>query len=442
MHRPVIGFVTCVHPLYDLPAVAGWREEAAGELGKCGCEVILCDVPRTPAQAIALAAELAGREVDLVVLFFCSWVSEEVTLALARAIGTAPLLLWALPYLDRDIPMPSPMSGLTGSGSNIRRMGKPFVHLIGGVARSTVDQVAGAARSAAAVGALRRARLGVVGEPCPGMVDVAVDDADLQNALGVTIVHFELDELLQAAQSASQPEADQAASRLIAGSGARNEIGEQPLADNLRLYVAMREMAAANRLDAYCVRCWPELRDHHRITLCTTHALMAEDGVPNTCEVDLPALVTTYLLHKLAGKPAFNFDITAYLAEEGAVQFAHCGAAAPSLAGDPNQVRLRVHMRTGTGATVEFPFPEGTATLAKLLRPSGGKWRLFVARGEVIESCGVRGSVATVKPEPDAGAFLDKMMYEAVEHHVALVYGDWTAELKHFCQFTGVEYVA
>jgi hypothetical protein len=23
---------------------------------------------------------------------------------------------------------------------------------------------------------------------------------------------------------------------------------------------------------------------------------------------------------------------------------------------------------------------------------------------------------------------------------VALVYGDWTAELAHFCEFTGVEY--
>jgi L-fucose isomerase-like protein len=98
-------------------------------------------------------------------------------------------------------------------------------------------------------------------------------------------------------------------------------------------------------------------------------------------------------------------------------------------------------MRTGTGATVEFPFQEGTTTLAKLLRPRDGKLRLFVCRGQVIQSGdGVRGSVATVRPEPTAAAFLDKMMREAVEHHVALVYGDWTSELAHFCEFTGVEY--
>ena len=116
-------------------------------------------------------------------------------------------------------------------------------------------------------------------------------------------------------------------------------------------------------------------------------------------------------------------------------------AAAPSLAGDPKRALVRVHMRTATGATVEFPFPEGTATLAKLLRPRDGKLRLFVARGQVIPSGdGVRGSVATVRPEPSAAAFLDTMMREAVEHHIALVYGDWTVELAHFCEFTGVEY--
>ena len=200
MNRPSIGFVTCVHPLYDLPAVAAWRENAIAELRKSGNDVIAPAIPRTPADAMGIAAHLVEREVDLVVLFFCSWVSEDVTLALARGIGDIPLLLWALPYLDRDIPMPSPMSGLTGSGSNIRRIGKPFAYLIGNVTAAIVEQVAKAAGAGAAARALRRARLGVVGDPCPGMVDVAVDEADLRKALGVTTVHFELDELVRAVQ--------------------------------------------------------------------------------------------------------------------------------------------------------------------------------------------------------------------------------------------------
>jgi L-fucose isomerase-like protein len=270
------------------------------------------------------------------------------------------------------------------------------------------------------------------------MVDVAVDEADLQAALGLTTVHLDLDALLRTAEAVRAESVAPAAQRLV--SAARVEIGEQALTDNLRLYAALKETIDSQQLDAYCVRCWPELRDHRKITPCAAHALLTEEGVPSTCEVDLPALATVYLLSRLAGAPAFNFDFTGYLEEEGAVQFAHCGAAAPALASAAGEIRIRTHMRTGTGATFEFPFKEGAVTIAKLLRPRNGKLRLFVAEGTAIPSEGVRGSVATVRPLPSASAFLDTVMREAVEHHIALVYGKWRSELRTFCELTGIEY--
>ena len=442
MSQPRIAFITCVHPIYELPAVAAQRRCAIGELGKSGCEVMETAIPRTSRDAVDVAALLRRRAIDLVVLFFCSWVAEDVTLSLARELMDVPMLLWALPFLDRDVPMPSPISGITGSGSNIRRLGKPFAHVIGHVKPEVVEQVARAARVAAVVGMLRQAKFGLVGDPCPGMVDVVVDEAELQRILGVTVVHLGLETLWQRTQSASAGEAASVAERLVSETGGRKEITQQALADNLRIYLGMKQLVAENHLDAYCVRCWPELRDQHRITPCITHALMAREGIPSTCEIDLTALITTFVLARLAGTSAFNFDITGWLQEEGAIQLAHCGAADPTLAGDPAKALLRVHMRTATGATVEFPFREGAVTLAKALRPVDGRMRMFVAGGRVIPSeGGVRGSVATVAPEPSAAAFLDAMMRLAVEHHIALVYGNWKRHLELFCEFTGLEYL-
>lgn len=441
MNSPKVGFVTCVHPFYDLPAVVQHRDRAVAELTAAGCVVVPAPLPRTSLDALEIAAMLRTNDVDVVLLFFCTWVSEEITLALARELMDLPMLLWALPYLDRDIPMPSPISGFTSSGSNIRRLGKSFAHMIGHVTPAKVDEAVRAIRVAATARRLRRARFGIVGYPCPGMLDVGVDEADLQKALGVTTVHLDLDALLKLAQAASPEEAASAARRLIAESGGMRDLTEEALTDNLRLYLAMKALIATNKLDAYCVRCWPELRDHHKITMCTAHSLLSQEGVPSSCEVDLPALITTYVLNQLAGAPAFNFDVTGYLEEEDAIQFAHCGAAAPAMAADRSSVLLRVHMRTATGATVEFPFKEGTVTLAKLIRPMDGRLKLFVARGLVIPSGeNVRGSVATVRPEPSAAAFLDRMIEEPVEHHIALVYGDWTAELAAFCGHAGLEF--
>jgi L-fucose isomerase-like protein len=435
-----IGFFTCVHPFYDLPAVVEARERAIGGLLQSGCEVVAARIPQTSHDAIEAAAEFRQKEVDLVLLFFCTWVSEDITLALARELMDVPMLLWALSYLDRDIPMPSPMSGLVASGSNIRRLGKRFVYQIGAVTPASVERTMRAAKVGAVVRALRKARFGVIGYPCPGMVDVGVDEADLQKALGVTAIHRDLDELLNLAEAAPPDEAVSATERLMSLAGGGCEIGGDRLADNLRLYVAIKEVVRQQKLDGYCVRCWPELRDRRKITPCTAHALMAEDGVSSSCEVDLTALITTYVLSRLADAPAFNFDITGYLEEEGAVQLAHCGAAAPSLAASPETISLRTHMRTGTGATLEFPFREGPVTLAKLLRPRNGEFTLFGAGGTAISSQGIRGSVATVRPEPSAAAFLDMVMREAVEHHVALVYGSWMSDLEMFSEFTGLRF--
>jgi L-fucose isomerase-like protein len=435
-----IGFVTCVHPVYDLPAVVKHRDRALAELRKAGCEVIAAPIPRSSSDALEIASRLRASEIDVTLLFFCTWVAEDITLALARELADVPMLMWALPYLDRDIPMPSPISGFTASASNIRRLGKPFAYVIGHVTPERVEQAVRAIRVAAVARRLRRARFGIVGDPCPGMLDVGVDEADLQKVLGATTVHIELDALLEAAQAASPAEATALARRLIAETGGTRGLSEETLTDNLRLYLGLKRLVRDHHLDGCCVRCWPELRDQQGKTVCLAQALLAEAGIPSSCEVDLPALITTYVLNRLAGTPAFSFDVTGYLEEEGAVQLAHCGAAELSLADDPKKALLRTHMRTGTGATIEFAFGPGSVTLAKLLRPLDGKLKLFAARGQAIPSGeAVRGSVATVRPEPSAADFIDAMIREAVEHHVALVYGDWTSELGLFCDFTGLD---
>ena len=436
------GFVTCVHPYYDLPGVAAERDRAIAELRNAGFAVEATTTPRDADEAVKAAARLKESAVDVVLLFICTWVAEPITLALARELGDVPMVLWALPFLDRDIPMPSPVSGITSTGSNIRRMGKRFAWVIGGVEPAVLEEVIGAIRAGAVAGMLRQARFGLVGAPCPGMLDVEADECALAKTLGVTAVACDLSALLNAAETAEPAELAAAAARLTAAAGGRVEIAAGVLTENLRLYIAIRQLVGEKRLDAYCVRCWPELRDQSKITPCVAHALMAQEGIASTCEVDLPALIGTYILSRLAGTPAFNFDITAYLKDRDAIQFGHCGAAEPSLAALAGAVRVRSHMRTGTGATLEFPFREGAVTLAKLMRPANGKLKLFAARGVAIApGAETRGSVAEVRPEPSAAAFLEKMMEEGVEHHVALVYGTWTRELRQFCDFTGVEYV-
>jgi L-fucose isomerase-like protein len=246
---------------------------------------------------------------------------------------------------------------------------------------------------------------------------------------------------LTAAREADPAEASSRATDLASRVGSC-DVDHEKLSEHYRLVLGMKSMVKADRLDGFTIRCWPELRDHHKTLVCLTLAEMAEAGVPNACESDVTALVTSYVMTRIAGAPSYSMEITAYLEDQQALQFAHCGSAPLSFAAGTEQASVRGHMRTGAGALLEFPFKPGTVTIAKLLRPSGDRMKMFLSRGEVIATDpDVRGSVATIRPEPSPDTFLDTMLREAVEHHLVIVYGDWTAELAQFAAFANVDLV-
>jgi L-fucose isomerase-like protein len=438
---PRVGFVTCVHPIYSLPSVMRLRDEAVSSLQAAGCEVISPVIARKPEDAREIAAQLKMGDVDLLLFFFCTWVAEEITLTLARELYDTPLLLWALPFFDRDIPMPSPMTGLMATGCNLAQTGRLFLHRVGDVTDETIGEIVRTARVAAVARSLRKAKFGLVGSPCPGMIDTRCDGFPLQNSLGITPVQIELEELIRARDAASTAEADALAARLVSRTGS-SDVPLEKIAEQYRLYLGLKTVVERHRIDAISVRCWPELRDQHRNLICLALSEFAEQGIPTACEADLTTLVTSFLVTRLSGQPCCSLEITAFLEDLQALQFAHCGVAALSMAGDCRVAAVRSHMRTGAGALVEFPFPPGTVTIAKLIRPAGERVRLFVGSGDVVAtSAGTRGSVATICVKPSPQEFIDGLLRNGVAHHLVIVYGNWIKDLAQFATFSGIELI-
>jgi L-fucose isomerase-like protein len=438
MTAPRIGFVTCVHPIYDLPSALQCRDRAISGLRASGCDVIVSKSARDPQDIPEIRDELKRSDIDLLLFFFCTWVAEEITLSIARELEDTPLLLWALPYFDLSIPMPSPMTGITATGCNLQRAGRAFLHRVGSVSPEQIEAVRRAARAACVVRKLRMSRFGVFGAPCPGMLDTICDDSLLHKHLGLTVIRRDIGEVLRARDAVPLSEALERAVPLVKST--RSEVAPEVVAEQCRMLEAMKFLIREHQLDGFAVRCWPELRDQHEITICLAMAELAEEGIASSCEADLTALATSYILTSLAAQPSCTLEMTAWLEGQNALQFAHCGAAAPSLAADPNSALLRGHMRTGSGALLEFGLKPGTVTIAKMLRPFESGMKLFAGRGEVIPTDpSVRGTVATLRVEPSPAQFLDAMLRYGVEHHLVIVYGDWIKELGEFAQFAGIE---
>ncbi len=441
MDNPRIGFVTCLQPVYSLPSVVQHRDAAVSGLRTAGCHVTVPETAGDPQDVAKIVSELEKADVDLLVFFFCTWVSEEITLSIAEKMKSVPLLLWALPYLDLSIPATSPIAGITATGCNLTRIGRRYLHRVSAATPDQIQAVVTTARNAAVIGKLRRARFGIFGSSCPGMIDTACDETRLQKLLGSTVVHFELDDLIRERDASSAQEALRMARELKKRIG-RSEVALETISDQCRLLLGMKSLVNRHHLDGFSVRCWPELHDRHKATICLAMSNLAESGIVSACEADLTALVTSFLLKSITERPSTTLQITAQLDEQNALQMAHCGATAVSFAGNPRPA-LRSHMRTGAGAVVEFGFKPGVVTIAKLLRPFETGMKMFISRGEIILSDrATRGITATVRVEPSPAQFLQSMMQNAVEHHLVVTYGDWTENLEEFTYLAGIECVS
>jgi len=442
MEKPKIGIVTLLHPQRPLPEAESLSRQAAAALRNEGFEVVHAGPPGDEDEARHRGLQFLEAHVDLAVFFFGAWMPEEIPLSLDRALGDTPRLLWAPPFIAGDPRTPSyTLTGLTATASNLRHCGRRFLHHVGAVDDDSIERVARAARAAYLLRLIARSRFGMVSAPCPGMIDVSGDNMSLICSLGVRLVHLDLNEVFEGARSVSQVEVKRVIRDLKEKVGGV-EATDEDLAEAVKIYLVLKDMRDRYRLGSLCVRCWPEFRQQMPHGPCLALALLADEGSPTTCEVDAPAMITSYAMGYLSKTTAASYDLLAHWPEEDVLKLGHCGSAPFSLAGDPKHVKICPFFRTGAGAMVEFSVAPGTVTLAKLMRPRNGALSMFVARGETVsDPAPLRGSVASVRPERGCQELLDSMLVGGVEHHLMLCPGDITEALGDFCTLAGIEVV-
>ena len=60
---------------------------------------------------------------------------------------------------------------------------------------------------------------------------------------------------------------------------------------------------------------------------CLALALLADEGSPTTCEVDAPAMITSYVMGHLSQTTAASYDLLAHWPNEDVLKLGHCGSA-------------------------------------------------------------------------------------------------------------------
>jgi L-arabinose isomerase len=459
--RPRIGILGIMQDLYDdmIPGIAKRQEGYAAELA-----AHLADVAEfVPSKAVKYRedAERAMREfensgLDGVLV---------VMLTYGPAMRVARLLSGSrLPICLANIqPEPSVMAawdmadmtynqgvhGAQDTANAMVRAGRSFCVLTDDWRSETFGHDVGVwARAAAAVTAWQRLKVGLFGYPMNDMGDIRVDESALVRQLGPEILAVAPGDLYRGMQQVT----DGQVADVIAFEDDRFEIDPKlsadERADHARMQVAIKQILDERGFGAYTAHFDAIGEDGRfaRLPLAAASTLMA-NGYGYAAEGDVLAACMVYAGHVLIGDAHFT-EMYAMDFPSDSVLMSHMGEGNWKVARDDQPVRL-IKRPLGIGRLADpptflFQYQPGPATVAALVNLEGGRFRMVVAEGEILDSPplpALEMPYGQFRPGSGLRACLNGWLRSGGPHHEVMNLGHHGAAWQSFCELAGIEYV-
>ena len=216
---------------------------------------------------------------------------------------------------------------------------------------------------------LAGSRIGVVGQPSDWLIASQADPTSITDRLGARLVEIPMEELLQEigkAPADAAPEEPMAPAVKAAFPGAT------------QIYHALQVLVDRHALTAFTLRCF-DLLTAVGNTGCLALASFNADGIPASCEGDVPALLSMMIAQALTGKTGFQANPSRIDVESGRMLFAHCTVPFNMV----KDWQYDTHFESGIGVGIHGNLPEGPVTVFKL---SGKLDRCFIAEGELLHN--------------------------------------------------------
>lgn len=427
-----------------LGLMLGALEQTGHELA--GPRGLLLDAP----SARAAIEELKTARVDQVLVLQVTFTDASMIVEVARAFEQ-PLSVWAVPEPRTGGRLRlNSFCGLNLAAHALGLNGREFSYLYAapdasGIVRKVEELVAGNRKAKPspaaparrgdpagqrAVAALRGARIGRIGMHPDGFDTCRYDKDKLDRLAGISVDELELPLLFNLASdvggnAAAALRAE--AADIVTG---LDEVDQNELDRSLRLKSALDSIRNRGGYDALAIRCWPETFTEYGGAVCGPVSMMGEAQVPCACEADVYGALTSLLLQKVAGAPAFLTDLVDLDKDDDTGVVWHCGQAPISMADPDFPPRATIHNNRRMPLLFEFPLKAGRVTFFRISQ-ARGETIAVIGGGEMLKRpLAFTGTSGVVRFDSGSKTVLASIMGAALEHHMALAYGDHREALE------------
>ncbi len=441
--RPRVGVLAVGRNTFDVSFAREVLAEAWQALSGLNIEVV--GEPRLLFDADEVKdvlIDFKGQTLDIILQLQVTFTDASMTLEIARELE-APLVMWSFlePRTGGRLRLNS-LCGVNLAAHALSRAGLSYEYVHGNPGD---PDVLTRIWSLAQAGAVRRSlvdmRIGVIGQHPDGFDACMFDHTELSELFGIEIEEHDLiaflDGVKELDDEVAQPHFEERQKVLV-------NLADMDYAatiKSLKAYEGMRRLIADHGYAGLAVRCWPEFFTHYGAAACGALALLNENFIPGGCEADVHGVITSIILQRLAGEPAFNTDLVDMDRGTDTCVFWHCGQAPVQMADPEAEIRATIHSNRRLPLLNEFPLKPGRITMARLSK-GHGRFSMVLGGGEMLRApLAFSGTSGVARLDSSVDEVLENLMRAGLEHHTAIVYGEYRPALRAFARLIGIEVV-
>jgi L-arabinose isomerase len=307
--------------------------------------------------------------------------------------------------------------------------------------------------AAQAAHALRNARIGLLGHPFEGMLDMNADPTAFDAAFGMHIDMVEMCDLKKRVDGATQAEVEEMKRRIrdffcFPPPGADRIAGPvtpEALDWSARVAVGLEKLVEDFSLDglAHYYR-GVDGNDYENLIsgIIVGASMLTARGIPVAGEGDLKNCVAMMMLDRMGAGGSFS-ELHPADFNEDFVFVGHDGPGHTAISNEKPALRglSLYHGKFGRGVSVEFKVKDGPVTIAGLTLDGDSRFKLVLAEGESVPgSIPATGNTNTrCRFKPDMPTFIERWSEAGPTHHFALGIGRHISTARKVATLFGMQ---
>jgi len=415
-------------------------KEATKQLKENGLEVKVYEkTVWDPSDAFKAVDYFLKNQPDLLVMIHVTWVLDSLQYIFINNLK-CPIVLWGVPY-----PETFSIGCVQHFGSILWEHGFNYKYVYG-LPRDAdlINKIIKYANIAQIYKKLSTLRIALIGPRqtwrVAGSQDMTSEEWEFSKKFGSTIIHIEMDEILERAKKQENSVAEQTLLNLKKQQRIGRAIADK---ENLlyaaKIYLATKEIFQLYTLNAAAAECYPKFSG----LINLPSSWLADEGIVLDTEGDIGHTVLMTILNQLKPGPTALAEIGSMA--DNTIYLAHEGSSAHSLTEDISKVQISASGKLGTFVGIPLKAMR-EATMVNLCGREN-TYRMLVAKVStepVSHQEWVNGGskfFAKVNLGGNAIDKFDKMLAEGIDHHLLLKEGDLVEQLVDLCDLIKIKRV-